>query len=121
MYTAVLVVHILGALVTGVVALAAIVALIARKREWYRTAAVALAFLAAFEVMTGTALAFLSIEVSVASVCANIAVYLALVACIESVMWMRMRRNTEAFPIAQTASPVGVSLGLLLLGLVLGF
>ncbi len=121
MYSAILIVHIFGAILTGVVGLASVAAMVAGRSQWYGMLSKTLAYLATFEVLSGTALAILSLEISVASVCGNVAIYLAFVASIEALLFMRMRQAAIRFPFTKTLSPVSVSLVALLAGLVLGF
>ncbi len=120
MYAAILIVHIGGAVATAGIALYACVAMVRRDDAVYRTVALVLAAIASFEVVTGTALAVMSAHVTVASVCGNIALYVAAVACVEVILFMRMRGSIVRFPLAQTVSPIVASGVLLLSGLVLG-
>ncbi len=121
MYTAILTAHLIGAAATGVAALYACVAMIVRHEAMYRRLALVLASIASFEIVSGTALAVMSADLTVASVCGNIALYVAAVACVEVVLCMRMKGSLVRFPFMQTAAPFGVSVALLLSGLVLGF
>ncbi len=116
-----LIVHIVGAVLTAVVAIHACVSMVRGGTENYRRAAQLLATLAAFEVATGTALAVLSPTVSAVSVCGNIALYLASVAVIQILLFMRMRRSTLRFPAVQTFSSAFGTLSLLGAAVLLGF
>lgn len=120
MYSAILIVHIAGAVATGIVTLYASGAMLLKRSELYRRLALVLAAVASFEVVTGTALAVLSANVTVASVCGSIALYVAAIACVEVILFMRMNGSGVRFPFAKTIAPVGASIALLLSGVVLG-
>jgi hypothetical protein len=121
MYSAILVAHITGAVVTAVVAFFALLAMMMRNEHVYRRAAVMLASLAAFEVVSGTVLAVMSASVSVASICGNIGLYVAAVAALEAVLFMRMKKTTQKFPSMQAVATMGTSLAFLALAAAFGF
>ncbi len=121
MYGAILIVHIIGAIATGALAIYACTAMILGNAAIYRRVALVLGMIATFEVVTGTALAVLSANITIASVCDNIAYYLVGVAVVEALLFMRMRGVRIRFPFAQTLAPIGVSLALMFSGLILGF
>ena len=121
MYAAVLIAHISGAILTGIIGVFAVGAMILKKETVYRRAALVLAALGAFEVLSGTVLAVLSKSISVASVCGNIALYVGAVAFVETLIYMRMRKTAFRFPSIQTISAIGSSLVLFALAGVLGF
>lgn len=121
MFTAILTAHIIGALLTALVALYACVAIVARQEVLYRAVATSLGALAAFEVVTGTLLAVISPSITAVSVCGNIAIYLAVVGLVLSLVYIRIRQVAQRFPVANTLAPVGASIALITLALALGF
>ena len=120
-YESVFLVHIIGACATSLVGAYALVALWNSWNEKYHLAALVLGAFATFEILTGTALALISLHVSAASVCERIALYLGLVALIEFLLFKRMKKISRVFPIAPVVSPILGSLGLLFAALVAGF
>lgn len=121
MFSAVLIMHIAGAIATGIIAVYACTMMVLGRDTAYRMTAQLLAALAAFEVFTGIGLAVLSPEISVISVCGNIALYLAIVAALEVLLFLRMPNGVVRFPIVQTVSPISVGIAALIAGVVLGF
>ncbi len=120
-YTALLVVHIVGAVVTGCALVLGGAAMVAGKSSAYRLTAIALGSLAAFEVVTGTLLAIFSPTVSVISVCGNIALYLIVVAVVLVPLYIRVRQASLQFPGVQSLSPVGASVAFVFISIALGF
>ena len=120
-YENLLAVHIIGGLATGGAGAYAAVTLWNYWAYSYRLAALILGGLATFEILTGTTLAVFSLRISAASVCERIALYLALVALIEFMLFKRMKKFSLVFPLTQVVAPIVGSLGLLLSALVAGF
>lgn len=120
-YSLILTVHIFGALLTGIVASYSGVVLWQRTNERYATCALTLGMLAAFEIFSGSVLSIVSSAVSAASLCANIALYLSLVTSLELLLFIRMKKTSIAFPLAQTLAPVVASLLLFLGAVFYGF
>ena len=120
-YEIVLIAHIIGACVTGVVAAYASVAMWNDFSDKYRLCATILGSLAAFEIVSGTALSVLSLQVSAASLCSRIFLYLAIVAIVELLLFARMKKVSVTFPISLVTSPIAASLILFSGALALGF
>lgn len=121
MYSALLSLHIIGALFSAVLATFAVLVALTGRDGWYKTLSLGIGVLAAFEVSTGTVLAVLSPEVSALSICANVALYIAAAASIQALLFMRMRRITLPFPAFRALSPLGASMVLLATSVVFGF
>lgn len=121
MYEVALAVHIGGALVTGIVGTYALAALVRGKADTYKRYAIVLAVLAGFEIITGTSLSVLSLQVSAASLCGRIALYLSLVAVVELLLFLRMKQVRISFPLVPAFSPVTASLVLFVGALAAGF
>ncbi len=120
-YAIFLVLHIVGACVTGLVALYAGAALWQGREAGYRGSATALGLLAGFEVLSGVMLSMLSVEVSALSLCANIALYLSVIALFEVLLFARIQKTSLAFPTRLALSPSVASLALLLVAISFGF
>lgn len=121
LYEIIFVLHILGALLTGVIGSYAIVQLWNKSSENYRLTALVLGGVASFEILTGTVLSVLSIQISAASLCGRIFLYLALVGIIESILFARMNKIAIRIPVTQIFSPLVASLTLYLTALGHGF
>ena len=120
-YEITFVLHIIGALATGMVGAYALVALWNHFAEKYRFVAVVLGGLAAFEVLSGTTLSVLSLQISAASLCSRIVLYLSLVFVIEGLLLYRMHRDSLVFPLVATFTPILASLTALFAAVVYGF
>jgi len=112
-YSFLLVVHIGGGIVTGIAASYAGVVLWQRTSALYRACALILGALAAFEVFSGVVLAFISLKITAQSLCNNVALYLLIVFFVETLLFIRMRKVSISFPLAQTLIPVVASLALM--------
>ena len=112
--------HISGAVLTALVALAACGIVLFRTSREYRTVAILLGLLAAFEVLTGTGLAIVSASVTVASVCGNIMLYLLSVAFVLTLLGARIKQESLQFPVLHTISSFGMSFAVIAVGLALG-
>ena len=119
-YTGLLVLHIAAAIATiGLIANALYIVL--RGREaWYRFSALALAGVAAFEIISGTALTLLSPELTAASLTFHIVAYLGICAGVEALLFIKMKKISLPFPLAATASPVFASVCMFALALYAG-
>ena len=121
MYESMLVAHLIGACATALAVLCTLFALHKRSVSLYRTCAVTLGTLAAFEIASGTALAVVSTELTVAMVCNRIAIYLVVVLCTLAMLFYRMKKSDIEFPAGITLTPVSTSLASLFLAAVFGF
>ena len=110
MYSILLVVHIAGACVTALVGAYALAMLWRREEGKYSRCAKVLGAVAGFEVLTGTVLAVLSLQVTALSLCANVVVYLSIVLLLEAALFMRMKKISIRFPSATAFSPIAASL-----------
>jgi hypothetical protein len=121
LYQMIFVLHILGALLTGVIGSYALVQLWNKTAENYRKSALMLGGIASFEVLTGTILSVVSPQISAASLCGRIFLYLAIVGVIESVLFSRMNKIALRIPIHHILSPFIASMTLYLAALSRGF
>jgi hypothetical protein len=121
LYIVVLTVHILGAIVTGLVGGFSLYAVLKGVAEKYRTSALALGALAAFEVVTGAFLAVISVEISAAAICSRVFIYLSFVAIVEMLLFNGMKKSSQAFPMRIVVSPILASLGVLCAAVAYGF
>ena len=113
--------HIAGGVLTGVAASYAGVMLWQGRSDSYSISARVLGSLAGFEIVSGVMLAIVSSTISAASLCANIALYLFIVASVEAFLFIRMKKNAISFPLSESLSPVLASLVFLLVALAYGF
>lgn len=120
MYSMLLIVHVTGAVLTGVVSCIALTIVVAERAEYYRVLALALSSLAAFEVLSGVVLSVLSPGVTAVSLCANIALYLSFVAVVELIISVSMRKRSREFPTSPVLAPICGSLAALGVVMVLG-
>lgn len=121
MFPSILAAHILGAVATFAIIFYAMIALLRSQSRQLEALAGILGILAAFEVVSGVALAIISNTVTVVSVCDNIALYLALVLVTQAALYTRMRGTGVRFPVVRSLSPVCGSICLLVLSAALGF
>ena len=110
MYSILLVVHIAGACVTAIVGAYAVAMLWRREEGKYSLSASVLGAIAGFEVVTGTLLSVLSLQVTALSLCANIIAYLSIVLFLEAVLFVRMKKISIRFPAGVALSPIVASL-----------
>src|SRR3989338_11169244 len=108
-YSIILAVHIAGACITALVGAYALAMLWRREEGKYSLSASVLGFVAGFEVVTGTLLSVLSLQVTALSLCANIAAYLAIVLFLEAALFVRMKKISIRFPAASVFSPIAAS------------
>ena len=120
-YGALLTIHIIGACITGIVAAYAGIIMWQRQETSYRGTAIILGVLGGFEVLTGTLLSVVSSEITSVSLCTNIIIYLSVVFFMESLLFMRMKKISILFPVAQALSPIAAGLALLLTAIAYGF
>lgn len=120
-YDIFLIVHVIGACITGAMAAYASVAMWNGFADKYKLCATILGGLAAFEVFSGTALSILSLQVSAASLCSRIFLYLTIVAVVEVLLFMKMKKGSVVFPLVPALSPVVASLALFSSAIILGF
>lgn len=109
MYTAILFLHIGAALTTAGFIGISLFALLGKKEAWYRSSALSIGAVAAFQIFSGTVLAFLSPELTAAYLTMHVALYLGVCFMVEALLFMRMRKIALVFPFAWTASPVFAS------------
>lgn len=120
-YLLVLALHLGAAALTGVAIVYALQALVCNKSQSYRTAALSLGFIAAFEVLSGTVLAIVSPDLSASALSAHIVEYLGVCLVVESLIFVQMKKISFAFPLQLTLSPVLASCLLFVATLSLGF
>jgi hypothetical protein len=120
-YSSLLLIHILGACLTGIVAAFAGVIMWQRRDSSYRSTSIALGALGGFEVLTGTLLSVISSQITSISLCENIITYLFVVLFVEILLFMRMRKVSMLFPIIKALSPIATGLILLLAAIAYGF
>ena len=121
LYTAILFIHISALFVTLAVGAYALYAVAFSKSEHYRTSAVLLGCIAAFEVFTGTTLALLSPTLSASALTLHIALYLGACLAVELLLFARVKKISGIFPLAATASPVLASVCLFIAALSYNF
>ena len=117
-YPVILALHILAACITIGLAAYAVYTLWQDRNTAYRSLALAIGAVAAFEVFTGTALAVLSPELSAVYLSTHIAAYIGACMFIEALLFVRMsirqaqdKQNIAlTFPTKLAASPVLASL-----------
>ncbi len=109
-YTVLLTAHIAGGVATGIVASYAGIALWQGMNASYRKCALVLSALAVFEVVSGTVLALLSVQLTAQALCTNIGLYLAGVSLVETLLFIRMKKVSLVFPVGRTLMPVAASL-----------
>jgi len=120
-YSILLSLHIVGALATGISAAYACVILWNGISDKFRFYAQVLGLLAGLEIVTGTALSVLSAQISAGTVCERVALYLAVVAIIEALLFARMRGLSITFPMPAVLTPSAAGLALLGAALAMGF
>ncbi len=120
MFTALLIAHIGGAILSAIIALYACVLLLVRAHESYRRVAIVLGSLAAFEVLSGTGLAITSASITAVSLCANVALYVLVIATIEALLYSKIHDDVR-FPTRAILAPISASLLAFLAALAFGF
>ena len=120
-YTSLLTAHIAVACITGVAASYAGIVLWRRDETSYSPSAIVLAFLAGLEIISGTILSIASPKITAVSLCANIVVYLFVVFLVETLLFLRMKKISMAFPLVKTISPSIAGLLLLVGAIAYGF
>ena len=103
-------VHIAGACITALVGAYAFAMLWRREEGMYGICASVLGAVAGFEVVTGTMLSILSLNITALSLCANIAVYLSIVLFLDALLFVRAKKISVRFPAATALSPIAASL-----------
>lgn len=121
MYSSILVLHIIGACATGLVAAYTAIVLAKGEESHYTRLAQALGLLAGFETATGTLMSVLSPNITALSLCSNIAVYLGVVFALEAVLFWRMKKAALLFPIHLAFSPAAAGLLYMALAIAKGF
>lgn len=120
LYADTLTLHLLGAGVTGMLAILTLIVLIRRDTSHYALSARLLMYTAALEVTTGIVLAIISSRISVLSLCDNIAIYLLAVFALLTVLYLRMRGTNALYP-RLSLSPLAGALAAFLGAGALGF
>lgn len=120
-YNFLLMAHIGGGIATGVTAVYTGIILWRRTSSLYRTCALTLSGLAVFEVLSGVALAVVSLQITAQSLCTNIALYLSTVLFVETLLFFRMKKIEMPYPFAATLSPVAAGVSLLAAAIIYGF
>lgn len=113
-----LLIHITGGVLTGYVVFRSVFVLIKDQKEAYQNLVRSLSFLAAFEVLSGVLLAYSSPSITAKSLCANIALYLGLVAL--TYLGFAYRSKPTWQNIMALSAPVAGSLGVLVLAIFKG-
>ena len=121
LYDSLLLVHILGACLTGIMAAYAGVIMWQNQDSSYRTASIILGALGGFEVITGTLLSVISSQITSISLCANIIIYVSVVLFFEALLFLKMRKVSVVFPLVVALSPIATGLTLLLATIAYGF
>jgi hypothetical protein len=116
--TPLLLTHILGGILAGLVVFRSVYVLVKNQKETYKNLIRALSFLAAFEVLSGILLAYTSPSITAQSLCTNIFLYLSIIALTYMGFVYRMKPSWQN--IALTVSPTVGSLGILTLALIKG-
>ena len=120
-YSVLLAFHLIGAGATGLMGAYSIFNIGNGFTQRLKNNALVLGVLAAFEIVTGTVLSVVSLQVSALSICGRVVVYLSFVAIIEVVLFSRMQKVSLKFPAREVVSPVASSLLLLLSAIAYGF
>jgi glucose uptake protein GlcU len=89
LYSIALASHLFAAAVTGVVILFASFAMVRSKREWYRSSALSLGVVAAFEVVSGVVLTVLSTTFTAQDLSSHMALYLGVCLAVETFLYIR--------------------------------
>ncbi len=110
--------HITGGILAGVVIFRSAFVLIKSQKKSYPNLVRALSFLAAFEVLSGVLLAYVSPSITAQSLCTNIALYLGLMALTYAGFVYRSKPSWQG--ILVTSAPTVGSLGVLVLALFKG-
>lgn len=121
MYAIVLGLHLTAAAATGLTIAYALYALARRMDAAYRLSALLLGSVAAFEVLSGTALAVLSPSLSAVALSAHIFEYLGVCLVVEAVLFIRMQKVSLVFPMRLVVSPVLASVALFVAAIHGGF
>jgi hypothetical protein len=121
MFETLLIIHIVGACITGLAVSYAGIAMWKHQENTYQPLALILAALAGFEILTGTALSVISSQITAISLCANIAVYLSVVFAVEALLYLHMKKISLTFPLAYVATTLGSALSLFAGAAALGF
>lgn len=95
MYVAILVAHIFAACVTIAIIGLALYSVARGKSEWYRRCAFALAYVAGFEIISGTLLAVVSPEVSPLYVGTHLLAYLVICLVVEAMLIVKMQKSAS--------------------------
>jgi len=111
-YGFILATHIFAAVATAAVVLAALYAVTKNKHTTYQPFALAIGFLAAFQISSGTVLAFLSPELSAAALALHIVAYLSVCGAVEALLFVKMKKLFLTFPLTLATSPILASLTL---------
>ena len=120
MYSMLLIVHIIGASLTIILAGYVSAMLWNNMQDRYRLCAIALSALLGFDMLSGVLLSVLSSSVSALSLCANFALYLSVVLTLETILFARMRKEGTAFPLINVFSPIAAGLAASITALSLG-
>ena len=120
-YSVLLAFHLVGAGATGLMGAYSIFNIAKGFTQKYKNNALVLGALATFEIITGTFLSIVSLQISASSICGKVLVYLSFVAIIEVLLFARMQKVSLTFPLVKVASPVASSLLLLLSAIAYGF
>ncbi|MDB5225486.1 MAG: hypothetical protein JWL87_438 [Candidatus Adlerbacteria bacterium] len=110
LYQAILALHLLATIATLVAIGYALYSVVRKREDSYARAALWLGGIAAFEVLTGTALAVLSPTLLASSLVMHIALYLGVCVGVEALVFARMKQVSRLLPVEVAASPVLASL-----------
>jgi heme A synthase len=120
-YSIILILHIVGACMAGLAALSTAFVIGREQQRSYRSSAIILGALGGFQVVSGVLLAFVSPQITILSLCNNIALYLSTWFVLETLLFLRMNKISVPFPFTPALSPVIASLVLMVAALSYGF
>ncbi|MBI2984498.1 MAG: hypothetical protein HYY50_02640 [Candidatus Kerfeldbacteria bacterium] len=107
-----LVLHLSGAALVAALIIAAVIALLHRRRQWYRPVAFGLAILVGWQLTTGAWLSLLSTHSpSLGAYCRNIGLYLLVIAATLFCLYRRMQvERLKRFPLPLTLASGGIGI-----------
>jgi len=95
-----LLLHFTGAIAAAGFVVAAFLSVVQRRNSWYRPVAMALAWLTAYQLVTGALLSLAAVEKpALFSYCRNILGYLTIISLAMAVLAQRMRLGNIRFPL----------------------
>lgn len=109
-----LLIHLVGAALTGVAIFITAVILAKNAKRHYRQSAIGIAIIAAIQVMSGAALSLAAAQagghvVPVLTYCKNLGLYVAILASVAFVLYRRMQQSTTPFPLRFAVASASLS------------